>query len=69
MKRQAVIAKTMLAGKTTCQVLYYPASDSVELEVGGTTLRFAADNFIVMNEMLRKAAAHIVMHTEIAVVV
>jgi hypothetical protein len=37
----------------------------VELEVGGTTLKFEADSFIVINEMLRKAAARIVMQTEI----
>lgn len=69
MKRHTVVAKTMLAGKTVCKVLYHHSSDTVELEVGGTTLKFEADNFIVINEMLRKAAARIVMQTEIAMCV
>ncbi|QDC43519.1 hypothetical protein [Methylophilus medardicus] len=66
MKRQTVMAKTMLAGKTACQVLYHPSSDTVALEVGGTTLTFEADHFIMMHEMLRKAAARIVMQTNTA---
>ncbi|HSI28886.1 hypothetical protein [Methylophilus sp. Leaf414] len=65
MKRQTVVGKTMLAGKTACKVLYHKSSDTVEVEVGGTTLKFEADSFIVINEMLRKAAARIVMQTEI----
>jgi hypothetical protein len=65
MKRHTVVGKTMLAGKTACKVLYHQSSDMVELEVGGTTLKFEAGNFIVINEMLRKAAARIVMQTEI----
>lgn len=69
MKRQTVVGKAMLAGKTACKVLYNQSSDMVELEVGGTTLKFEADNFIVINEMLRKAAARIVMQTEIAMTV
>lgn len=65
MKRQTVIGRTTLAGETACKVLYHQSSDIVELEVGGTTLKFEAGNFIVMNEMLRKAAARIVMQTHI----
>lgn len=37
----------------------------IELEVGGTSLRFEARNFFMMNEMLRKAAAKLVMQTEL----
>ncbi len=69
MKRQTVVGKTMLAGKTACKVLYHQSSDMVELEVGGTTLKFDADHLIVINEMLRKAAARIVMQTEIEMIV
>jgi hypothetical protein len=65
MRHQTVVGKTMLAGKTACKVLYHKSSDTVEVEVGGTTLKFEAGSFIVMNEMLRKAAARIVMQTEI----
>lgn len=65
MKRQTVVGKTMLAGNMACKVLYHKSSDMVEVEVGGTTLKFEADSFIVINEMLRKAAARIVMQTEI----
>lgn len=69
MKRHTVVGKTMLAGKTACQVLYHHSSNMVELEVGGTTLKFEAGNFIVINEMLRKAAARIVMQTEIEITI
>ncbi len=65
MKRHTVVGQTVLAGHKVCKVLYHQASDSVELEVGETTLRFEAGSFIVINEMLRKAAARIVMQTEI----
>ena len=46
-------------------MLYHKSSDTVEIEVGGTTLKFEANSFIVVNEMLRKAAAKIVMQTKI----
>lgn len=65
MRHQKVIGQTLLAGQTVCKVLYHKASDMVEVEVGGTTLKFEASSFIVMNEMLRKAAAKIVMQTDI----
>jgi hypothetical protein len=38
----------------------------VEVELDGISLRFEARSFILMNEMFRKAAARIVMQTEIA---
>ncbi|MGB2831747.1 MAG: hypothetical protein WBC07_02280 [Methylotenera sp.] len=39
--------------------------DVVEIEMGGTSLKFQANSFYVMHEILRKAAARIVMQTEI----
>lgn len=39
--------------------------DVVEIEMGGTSLKFQANSFIVMHEMLRKTAARIVMQTEV----
>lgn len=58
---QTVLAHTLLAGQTTCKVTYVPAADTVALEVGGTRLTLTADHFILIHEMLRKAAARIVM--------
>ncbi len=46
-------------------MLYNKANDIVELEIGGVSLRFEARNFFMMNEMLRKAAAKLVMETEL----
>ena len=65
MKQQTIVGQAMLPGHTACKVLYNKAKDTVEVEVGGTSLKFEADSFIVMNEMFRKAAAKIVMQTDI----
>lgn len=65
MKQQRLMGQTMLADNTACKVLYHKSSDMVDVEVGGTTLRFQANSFIVMHEMLRKAAAKIIMQTEV----
>lgn len=58
-----VMSKTKLSGNQECKVLYHQENDMVELEVGGTTLKLAAVNFFMMNEMMRKAAARLVMQT------
>ncbi len=58
---QTVLAHTLLAGQTACKVTYAHAADTVALEVGGTRLTLTADHFILIHEMLRKAAARIVM--------
>jgi hypothetical protein len=46
-------------------VLYNKAKDMIELEIGGTSLRLNARNFFMMSAMLRKAAAKLVMQTEL----
>ncbi len=65
MSRPLIISQAKLAGNEECKVLYNKSKDMVELEVGGTSLRFAASNFFMMNEMMRKAAAKLVMQTEL----
>ena len=65
MKKQQIISQAKLASNQDCRVLYNKAKDMIELEVGGTSLRFEARNFFMMNEMLRKAAAKLVMQTEL----
>lgn len=65
MKKQLIISQAKLAGNQECKVLYNKAKDMIELEVGGTSLRFEARNFFMMNEMMRKAAAKLVMQTEL----
>jgi hypothetical protein len=65
MKKQLIISQAKLAGNQECKVLYNKAKDMIELEVGGTSLRFEARNFLMMNEVLRKAAAKLVMQTEL----
>ncbi len=57
------MSKTKLSGNQECLVLYHQEKDMVELEVGDTTLKLAAVNFFMMNEMMRKAAAKLVMQT------
>ena len=39
--------------------------DVVEIEMGGTFLKFQANSFYVRHEILRNAASRIVMQTEI----
>lgn len=63
--RKQVMCKTRLAGNEECKVLYHQEKDLVELEVGGTSLKLAASNFFMINEMMRKAAAKLVMQTEL----
>lgn len=65
MRHQKIVGQAMLPSKTACKVFYNQSMDTVEVEVGGTTLKFEADSFIVMHEVLRKAAAKIVMQTEL----
>ncbi|MDO9203836.1 hypothetical protein [Methylotenera sp.] len=65
MSRQLIISQVKLVGNEKCKVLYNKDKDMVELEIGGTTLRFEARNFFMMNEMMRKAAAKLVMQTEL----
>lgn len=65
MSRQLIISQVKLVGNEKCKVLYNKDKDMVELEIGGTTLRFEARNFFMMNEMMRKAVARLVMQTEL----
>jgi len=65
MYKQQIISQATLAGNQECKVLYNSAKDIVELEVGGTSLRLAATSFFMINEMMRKAAAKLVMQTEL----
>jgi len=65
MRHHKIVGQAMLPSNTACKVLYNKSMDTVEVEVGGTTLKFEADSFIVMHEMMRKAAAKIVMQTEV----
>ena len=63
--KQEVMSQATLNGNGDCKVLYHKAKDMVEIEVGGTSLRFEARNFMMMSEMMRKAAAKLVMRTEL----
>lgn len=45
MKKQRIISQAKLAGNQACKVLYNQEKDTVELEVGGTSLRFEARSF------------------------
>ena len=65
MKKQQIISQAKLARNEECKVLYNKAKDMIELEIGGTSLRLNARNFFMMSEMLRKAAAKLVMQTEL----
>jgi hypothetical protein len=65
MSESRVISQAKLVSNEQCKVLYNKDQDVVELEIGGTSLRFKACNFFMMNEMMRKAAAKLVMQTEL----
>lgn len=64
MGKQIVMGHAKLPSQTECKVLYNQMMDVVEIEMGGTSLRFQANSFFIMHEMLRKAAARIVMQTK-----
>lgn len=65
MSKQMIISQARFDDNEECKVLYNKAKDMVELEVGGTSLRFEASNFFMMSEMMRKAAAKLIMQTEL----
>lgn len=61
--KQQLVNQAILAGNQTCKVLYNKTKDMVVLEIGGTSIRFEASQFFVMNEMMRKAVAKLIMQT------
>ncbi len=65
MSKQLIISQAKLSSNEDCKVLYNKAKDIVELEIGDTSLRLEARNFFMMNEMMRKAVAKLVMQTEL----
>lgn len=65
MSKPLIISQAKLTGHEDCKVLYNKAKDIVELEIGDTSLRLEVRNFFMMNEMMRKAVARLVMQTEL----
>lgn len=63
--KQQTISQATLASNEQCKVLYHQHSDMVVLEIGGTSLMLEASNFMMMNEMMRKAAAKLVMQVSL----
>ena len=65
MNKAKVMSKATLADDEQYQVVYNQNQDVVILEIGGTSLKLDANKFMMMNEMMRKAAARLVMQTKI----
>lgn len=65
MNKVQVMSKATLPDNELCKVVYHQRQDTVVLEIGGTSLKLNAFNFMRMNEMIRKAAARLAMQTEI----
>lgn len=65
MAKQTIITKATLPSALQCKVYYHQRQDTVELELGGTTIKIGTDSFIVMQEVMRKAVAKIIMQTPI----
>ena len=65
MSKQRIISQAKLAGNQECKVLYNKVKDVIELEVGGTTIRFESKSFFMMHEVMRKATARLIMQTEL----
>lgn len=63
MKKDKVIGQATLPSNVECKVVYHERTDMVDIAMGGTTLTFKTDSFMMMHEVLRKAAARIVMQT------
>ena len=65
MNRVRVMSKATLPSNELYKVIDNQHQDMVILEIGGTSLKLNASNFMMMNEMMRKAAARLVMQTKI----
>ncbi|MGQ0441854.1 MAG: hypothetical protein ACT4OH_00180 [Methylophilaceae bacterium] len=65
MNKPQVMSQMTLTDSAHCKVIYNQRSDVVVLEIGGTSLKLDACNFIMMNEMMRKATARLVMQTKL----
>ena len=61
MNRVKVMGRATMPGNELYKVVYYQHQDTVVLEIGGTSLKLNASSFMMMNEMMRKAAARLVM--------
>ncbi len=68
MSQSQIVGQTTLEGALPCRVCFHRQTDTVDVQVGCTTLCMPAQQFIVIQEMLRKAAARIVMQTEVAAI-
>jgi hypothetical protein len=66
MNKVQVMSKTTLPSNELYKVVYDQHRDTVVLELGGTSLKLNAFNFMRMNEMMRKAAARLAMQTDIS---
>ncbi len=64
MRGAKVMSKTTVSANEQYKVFYNQHQDTVVLELGDTSLKLNAVNFMLMNEMVRKAAARLVMQTE-----
>lgn len=65
MNRALVMSKATLPSNELYKVIYNQRQDTVVLEIGGTSLKLNTSNFMMMNEMMRKAAARLAMQTDI----
>jgi len=66
MSETKIMSKATLSENEHYQVVYNQNIDVVILEIGGTSLTLNVSNFMMMNEMVRKAAARLVMQTKIS---
>ncbi len=64
MNTKQLIGQAKLMGNEKCKVRYNQRRDKVVLELGGISLTLDVRNFMVVNEMMRKAAARLVMRIE-----
>lgn len=65
MHQSQIVGQTNLEGVLPCRICFHRNTDMVDVQVGCTTLCMPAQQFIVIQEMMRKAAARIVMQTDI----
>lgn len=59
-----VMSRATLPNDEHYKVIYAEQDDTVVVEIGGTSLKLDTKRFMRMNEMMRKAAARLVMQTE-----
>jgi hypothetical protein len=63
MNQCPTLSRITLDANTPCSVSYDKDIEAIELAVGNTSIKLDVNNFVLFNEMVRKATAKILMNS------